>query len=234
MPFSVEQYCGHCNHLTSLIFSFAAGHNVRTPTPHEKQRQSLNVRTIDDRDRVQAHAVGICPLCGRPNLILFETQRSTLTNIVAVVKAPESLFGGQSVIEVSRVLPTVPSMADHPSWGPTISDPFVSAQANARERRSPALTIAGCRMALEEMTKRLGATSSDNLKVRIERLRDQGVITASLADWAHHIRLLGNDAVHEIGGTQEEAAELIEFTHMLLDMCLTLPETMAAKRAKKP
>ena len=66
---------------------------------------------------------------------------------------------------------------------------------------------------------------------RIDALATKGVITQDLREWAHQIRLDGNDAVHdEDPFKKEEAEELLDFTELFLTYVYTLPGRLAAKK----
>jgi hypothetical protein len=70
------------------------------------------------------------------------------------------------------------------------------------------------------------------LKQRIERLPD-AVVTPAMKEWAQHIRLEGNDAVH---GPEEysdkDAKDLHTFAELFLTYAFTLPEML--KKANLP
>lgn len=67
------------------------------------------------------------------------------------------------------------------------------------------------------------------LEKRIDKLHAEGLITKDLKEWAHKIRLEGNEAVHEIEEpTKEQATELALFTEMVLMYLYTLPEKVKA------
>lgn len=68
-----------------------------------------------------------------------------------------------------------------------------------------------------------------NLKARIERLPDT-VVTPAMKQWAQHIRLEGNDAVHGPDEySEKDAKDLHAFAEMFLTYAFTLPEML--KRA---
>lgn len=67
------------------------------------------------------------------------------------------------------------------------------------------------------------------LEKRIDKLADAGHITKDLKEWAHKIRLEGNEAVHEIENpTKEQAEELRLFTELVLTYLFTLPHKVKA------
>jgi hypothetical protein len=76
------------------------------------------------------------------------------------------------------------------------------------------------------------APAGINLKQRIERLPDT-VVTPSMKEWAQHIRLEGNDAVHGPDDyTEKDAKDLHTFAEMFLTYAFTLPEML--KKANPP
>jgi len=67
------------------------------------------------------------------------------------------------------------------------------------------------------------------LQKRIDKLAENGLITADLRTWAHKIRLEGNEAVHEDEEpTREAATELQLFTEMVMTYLYTLPAKVQA------
>ena len=72
---------------------------------------------------------------------------------------------------------------------------------------------------------------------RIQKAADENRLTRELAEWAHSIRALGNEAVHEYTFTRVQANEISAFSEILLQYMFTLPGELDRKRilaAKKP
>ncbi len=63
----------------------------------------------------------------------------------------------------------------------------------------------------------------DTFYKRIDALHKEGKLTTELKDWAHLIRLDGNEANHGEAATEEEAQELLDFTELFLTYVYTLP-----------
>jgi hypothetical protein len=80
-----------------------------------------------------------------------------------------------------------------------------------------------CRRVLEALCKTLSANGR-NLDRRLVDLRAKGHIDTRLLDWAHGVRLVGNEAAHdvEIAVTAEDARDIMEFTEALLTYVFTL------------
>ncbi|MFT9385552.1 DUF4145 domain-containing protein [Acetobacter sp.] len=91
------------------------------------------------------------------------------------------------------------------------------------------------RKVLEAATKELGADlkAEGNLMRRIDLLEAQGRLTQDLAQWAHTVRLLGNEAAHdEAEPAPKDVDDLANLTRMLLIYLFELPKRVAAMRAE--
>lgn len=69
------------------------------------------------------------------------------------------------------------------------------------------------------------------LHKRIDLMADKGLLTKSLQEWSHHLRLDANEMIHE--GTQSDkdhALEIQNFTKFVLTYLFTLPESVRLAR----
>jgi uncharacterized protein DUF4145 len=72
-----------------------------------------------------------------------------------------------------------------------------------------------------------------NIQGRIDAVASRGLITPDLKDWAHQIRLAGNEATHDHAPySEEEASELLDFTELYLTYVYTLPKRLELRKAK--
>jgi len=80
-----------------------------------------------------------------------------------------------------------------------------------------------CRRVLEAVCKNLSAKGS-NLAQRVADLQANGHIDARLLKWAHGVRLVGNEAAHdvEIAVTSQDARDILDLTEALLMYVFTL------------
>lgn len=65
---------------------------------------------------------------------------------------------------------------------------------------------------------------------RIKKAADDHLLTSDLAEWAHRIRYMGNEAVHEDVFTEAQAREMSAFTEIMLQYMFTLPGKLSAAR----
>lgn len=133
--------------------------------------------------------------------------------------------------DVITTYPQAKTYVAHQSWPEKIKKAFVEIQELADERRSPALIVTQCRAILDVATKELGAEGR-NIYDRINNLLEKQILTVGVAEWAHALRNLGADAVHDLdGGDENQARELVEFIRLMLHVTFELPAEIAAKKA---
>ena len=71
-----------------------------------------------------------------------------------------------------------------------------------------------------------------DLFTRIDALAKNHDITPAMQDWAHQVRLIGNDAAHDQDEPSDQDIEAVaSFTETLLKYLFTLPHEVAARRA---
>jgi hypothetical protein len=92
------------------------------------------------------------------------------------------------------------------------------------------------RKCLEGVCKILSAKGRD-LNARLARLHQDGHIDSRLLNWAHQVRLIGNEAAHDIDTsvTKEDARDVFDFTEAILIYVFSLTkgfESLQARRSK--
>jgi hypothetical protein len=115
----------------------------------------------------------------------------------------------------------------------TVATPFIQA---VESRVAGHYDAAGAmyRKALDVGLKSIDPKLKGKLYDRIEKLATENKLTPSLKDWAHGIRLDGNDASHEEDPfTKPEADEMHAFTQLVLTYLFTLPEKVRLKGKKE-
>jgi hypothetical protein len=80
-----------------------------------------------------------------------------------------------------------------------------------------------CRRALEGVCKTLSAAGS-NLAQKLDDLQAKGHIDPKLLRWAHGVRLIGNDAAHEVDQSIaiQDARDILDLTEALLTYVFSL------------
>lgn len=91
-----------------------------------------------------------------------------------------------------------------------------------------------CRRALEALCKTLSANGKD-LACRLAYLQSTGRIDSRLLEWAHGVRLVGNEAAHDVENavTAEDARDILDFTEALLTHVFTLDVKFRSFEARR-
>ena len=120
-----------------------------------------------------------------------------------------------------------------------IASNYIEAADNLRRRvyTSAAMMF---RKVLERATRHMAPEDrSDEFRrmslfQRINALTEDHELTPAMYDWAHLIRLEGNDAAHDQDANESTATQLQAFTELFLTYAFTLPERVRKHRAKAP
>lgn len=107
-----------------------------------------------------------------------------------------------------------------------IRQPFADIQDDAAKRRNAPGIMATARGCLDVALKALGEKEGGRT-TRIQRLKDHGILTASLSEWANKLWADGNDAVHDLEATIEDAIEHVEFLKLFFEVVFVLPDKIA-------
>lgn len=125
--------------------------------------------------------------------------------------------------------PTTPDAPDH--LPPNVKEFFLEAAANVKT--GPNAAGAMLRKSIDVALKHMDPALTGKMIARIDKAAKSGKLTPELAKWAHHVRLEGNDAVHDDDPfTAEEAEALFEFTELVLMYLFTLPGMLKERRGK--
>ena len=90
------------------------------------------------------------------------------------------------------------------------------------------------RKCLEAVCKTLDANGR-NLNARLANLHEAEHIDSRLLDWAHQVRVIGNEAAHELDApvTKEDARDAFEFTEAILIYVFSLTKRFEALRKRR-
>jgi hypothetical protein len=89
------------------------------------------------------------------------------------------------------------------------------------------------RKVLDVGLKKIDPDAKGVLAVRIKKLASANKLTPDIAEWADHVRDLGNDAAHEEAPpTRKELDDLRNFTEMVMRYLFSLPALVAARKPK--
>lgn len=113
---------------------------------------------------------------------------------------------------------------------------YFAQASDAARRGSWDASGAMSRKVIDVSTKQLlgpDAKAHKTIQARIDALAEKNALTPELKDWAHQVRLGGNDAAHEEDPfTRPEAEELLDFVELYLTYVYTLPGRLAERKAR--
>ena len=173
-----------------------------------------------------------CAKCGRPICAYVDPTLGGQTETIA-----NSLAGySGDVMEFVRSIEIWPKPLSYVApigLSTNVERPFLQGEDN-RARGNLEAAGAMYRKALDTASKELGVDlkKTRNLQHRLRLLLEADKLTPAIADWADHIRLLGNDATHEEDvPTQTEIDDLANLTRMALIYLFEMPKRIADMRA---
>lgn len=202
-----------------------------------------------------------CPHCGAENMT-FEVisgvddsrgassmfVRCSACQACAVVKFgfSQAGFGARHLLEyygdlkehpAAKLIKVWPELTvlEAPSNTP---DKAARAFVEASQAKRSKLWNAACgsyRRCMELALKQLAPdVEAWKLEKRIDRLAAEHRITPAIQEWAHELRLDGNEALHgEEDATEDMAEQMHHLTHFLLTYLYTLPKQIAKVRARR-
>jgi hypothetical protein len=228
--FSLQWKCPHCSREETFTLTGVAEYLAKEQIPVgavSTQRATVIMR--EGHQTVRAHGMASCPKCNGPILIWFECASDALRRIGTSAKDWVWRYDGPPP-RILGVYPKGEEPDDSPHFPEALRKVFVELQEDIRMKRTAPRLVMGCRSVMEVALKALGYDDKkDALSGRIDKARDDGVLTESMRAWAHRIRLDGNEAAHELQATDEEAREFVDFLRLFMEVAFVLPTRIPKK-----
>lgn len=200
--------------------------------PHcEAQQMTMKVHHRAATREGLGIAYAQCGACSLPVVaVVTVTGKSQVRDIQTWIGAGTDVIRDTG-LEVVFVIPDTKE-SSAPEHIPTgTSRVFVQAQ-NARKRGDRDTAGMAFRKTLDIALKAFDSSLKGDLFTRIDALAASHAITPAMKDWAHQVRLIGNDAAHEDDEPSEQEIEAIAlFTETLLKYLFTLPAEVSARTA---
>ncbi|WBT07594.1 DUF4145 domain-containing protein [Brevundimonas vesicularis] len=113
----------------------------------------------------------------------------------------------------------------------TVERSFVQGETNLGLHDHDEAAATMFRRALDLALKDRFPDLKGDLNKKIIKLAQDHVIPQSLADWAHEVRVIGNDGAHDLEGcTHEDAVAARDFVDAVLRYLFSLPGMIEARR----
>lgn len=226
MPSTLKADCPYCS-TRDQAFTSVGGYVQREGRAHVNALETILFR---------------CNGCGWPTAITIELEAKQLLRTwdSGIQFTPTT---DQDFMRVVGMTPDRPKHAQAPEYSPTVVAGPYEQGCRALQREDWDIAGLGLRKSLDIATKKLIQDAKPpnldealklNLMKRIDWLHSAGKLTADLKEWAHTIRMDGNEAAHEeepFNGIT--ALELRHFTEVFLLYVFTMPGMIAARRARQ-
>jgi hypothetical protein len=182
---------------------------------------------------VQGYGVAACNECRGPVMVQFECPRESL----GAVRLSSGSFEWRYIGAPPKIIGTYPQLAEpdnSPHYPEKLRAVFVELQEDIKAKRTAPRIVVGCRSVMEVALRQLGYTDKDgNLLARIDKARADGLLTEGMREWAHKVRLDGNEATHELEASAEDARQLMDFIRLFLEVVFVLPERIKKAASTK-
>ena len=180
----------------------------------------------------EAVAFAMCNRCKEPVSAVFRLGQSQLVSWKQPQNVPDIVPDVKRGVALLAVYPPPRKNIAPDHVGETISKIFIQAE-DARAREQYHTAGMGLRKTLDIALKVYDPSLRGDLKPRIDALADRHDLTPAMRDWAHQVRLLGNEAAHDHDEpTKADIEAMSAFTETLLKYLFTLPAEVEARRVK--
>jgi len=174
-----------------------------------------------------------CPRCQFPSAA--EIMRVAQTHVAVANLAGH---GGDPTTQgwsVRGFWPEPPSPIIPEYLPPGVQRVLIQAERNFADAGNEDAAGSMYRKALDVGLKQVDPNRAGSLAARIDALAKAGQLTPDVAEWAHRVRMLGNEAVHEEEPpSRADIEDLRGITEMVLRYLFTLPEMVRRRREAAP
>jgi len=203
----------------------------------------MNVVNYPENGNNQVGANGECPHCGVVSYFRPVASSVDTNKVVSAAKCESckgfvlvlgNRLGGNQACQSITVYPLgKPNETVDPAVPASVSEDFKEA-LRCHFIKSYRATVVMCRRAIQQSAIELKATGNKLIN-QIDDLYKNGKITESLKDFAHEVRLTGNDGAHPdkdglADVNETDSNEIIEFTREYLHHVYVMPAKLAARK----
>lgn len=216
--------CPHCRS-TKMAFVIVGVRSLPEPQGH------LGGSAIPHRKAT----VGLqCQQCWGGAASTIELAKSTSTHdwsnyLAAVIKEGVSIPNDKWRMISFWPAAQPPRIPEHLPAG--IERSFMQGETNLALPDHAEAAATMFRRALDLTLKAKFPELKGDLNKKITRLADDHIVPQSLAEWAHEVRVIGNDGAHDLEGcSQEDALAARDFVDAVLRYLFSLPGMISARR----
>lgn len=215
---------------------------ISTTCPHCRSAAGMHtfgVLPLTSTEDTEFLAAVACPVCERvvgAHLIWSVEHGNQVNRRHAIDQWHKSHHDSRnSNLELADIWPKLVAPSAPADIPETSARAYLQAERNFMQDGNEDAAGSMYRRALEIGLKAKYPAMTGTLASRINELAATHVIPNDLARWAHEIRSLGNDSVHEIDGISRAELEAMRaFTDTVLRYLFTLPAQVASRHAANP
>jgi len=175
-----------------------------------------------------------CPHCSYWSIVTFGCNGNAFSTQPRPTGKLASVLGARIISLLPR-----PPKTEAPEHVPQpVSTIYIDAVEILKQKRWSAAAGA-LRTTIDRATKMLWREQAGNddwpknLASRIESLRTKLDLPGAIVDWAHQVRIVGNE-IHDLDEvTEEDAKDAGSFTEVFLTYTYTLPKRLASFRGRR-
>jgi hypothetical protein len=198
----------------------------------------LTVRATWKRDSDQIAVAADCPKCTSPcTMILLPGPNRKATadwfGVPLPSNTPSVDILTSSGWEIFAIWPKPAQVAAPEFTPPDIARLYSQAHsAKNRGEREAAGFVFG--KTVEVSIKAIAPNSKGSLAARIDELAQSGELSRDVQKWAHEVRIIRNDAVHEMTEpSAQDISEIAEFVEAFLTFVFTMPKKYEMRTSRK-
>lgn len=217
--------------MTAPFFDFRCGYCKQArggplvaclPVPVDPNVRSRTI--VEPGSPTRYQALLECPHCRNKTFLDFVYR--------AEVQIEQQPYPINRLVRVMACFPEYPEPKAAPDIPPSIAAPYLEAQRVFHAGAYPS-TLAACCTVIELIGAHFAITGK--LYQIIDGLQQRGLLIQSLADWAHALRVMRNEALHAGMAVPEvDARECLAFIELVLDLLFVLPARVERLRGETP
>lgn len=211
------------------VLTTTCSHCGASPVPH-------TVHTAWKSHADELNVAVHCPTCSKPSIIVLRagsTSRATVDWFGTTTAKGNVDLVTESGWSIAAQYPES-GKTEVPEHTPSdIGRLYRQAHsAKARGERETAGFVFG--KVLEVSLKKIDPDTKGSLSDRIDAVAAKDRISGDVKKWAHEIRIVRNDAVHEVDEPSEsDIAEIAEFVEAFLIFVFTMPKKYELRTSRK-
>jgi hypothetical protein len=188
-----------------------------------------NFETIQHLERKRSEGI--------PKTLTYDTlECGQCGNYMFVFWSASTSGRGHNAMHDYRVLPWHKSTSSYPEhWPADVGHYWLEARRSIEGKNWTAAALMA-RSAVQLIARSHAATGK-NLKEEINDLANKGLILPSMREFAHEVRVLGNEGTHPQPGTtgtnERDAKDVVEFLGLLMTVMYDLPKQIDDYRKRK-